>query len=167
VILLNIFYLHHNPKVAVKYMTNKHIVKMVLETAQILSTNFQYNWKKYRDPLLYKSTHPNHPSVVWARQSKANYKWTYDLFEALANEYTERYKRIHKSWFQLSDKLKKVPHYIPEGPFTEPPAVMPEEYICESSIESYKKYYINEKLKTKDDIERFNEWDKLVEKYWR
>jgi hypothetical protein len=90
---MNIFYLHPDPKTAAKMHCDKHCVKMVLETAQLLSTaHRELDGDELSDRRgLYKSTHRNHPSAVWARANRENYDWLVGLFKGLLEEYTARY----------------------------------------------------------------------------
>lgn len=93
---MNIFALDIDPKKAAKNHNNKHVVKMILETAQILSHNFSN--AGVRQEWMYKefTTWHQHPSVKWARQSVANMEWAITLGEELCVEYTHRYKKQHK-----------------------------------------------------------------------
>ena len=69
---MNIFYLHEDPKKAAEYQYNKHVVKMILESAQMLCTAHHLLDGPDAD-VPYKIAHKNHPSTVWARQSSQNY----------------------------------------------------------------------------------------------
>jgi hypothetical protein len=161
---MNIFFLDKNPKTCAKYHVNKHCVKMIVELSQILSTchrvldgtKIETKSVKGRkqtvyklscpisDPLLYKATHINHPSTVWARSSLANYLWTAHLLHELCTEYTYRYGKIHKC-----QKIGLVKHFvgniptnIETKPFTEPTCAMPTEYmVSNDSLTSYRNYY--------------------------
>lgn len=156
---MNIFYVDSNPIVAAKSLGDKHVVKMVLETAQILSTAHRVldgseyfvqgkkrRVRKYllldsREYLLYASTHVNHPSAVWVRQSAANYQWLYFHFIGLLDEYIFRYNKIHKCARLIPD-LRILPTNIKRTPFTDPPRAMPDEYIVSgSAVASYRNYY--------------------------
>ena len=66
-------------------MCDKHNVKMILESAQILSTAHRVlDGAEYADKFgLYKVAHKNHPSTVWTRSSHKNYLWHFDLFKAM------------------------------------------------------------------------------------
>ncbi len=161
---MNIFYLDHDVYKCAEMHNNKHTVKMILEYAQLLSTAHRFldgtqsvglsktgrKQTRYvlpdgRESVLYMSTHINHPSAVWVRQSDANYAWLYRLFGALMDEYTHRYGKIH-SCERLSQALSYRPKNIPVGPFTEPTPAMPDEVkIPGDSIASYRNYYINNK----------------------
>jgi hypothetical protein len=175
---MNIFYLHKDPNKAAEAMINKHVVKMILESAQLLctahrvldgkeviklsTTNRRLKRWEHPDPVLelelYKSTHINHPSAIWARESNANYMWLYDHFIALNNEYKKRYGKDHLSVIKLRDVLKSLPQNIPSGPLTEPTPAMPDQYKVEdNSLMSYHSYYIAEKLAlgTDEDRSRF------------
>lgn len=160
---MNIFYLDKNPKVAAEMHNNKHVVKMILETAQLLSTAHrvldgeQYidassgrrikRWKlnDYRELKMYKATHINHPSAIWVRQSKQNYNYLANMFYHLCKEYTYRYGKQHKCESML-DNLLEFPKNISDTAFTEPPQAMPE--YCKipgDSVQAYRTYYILEK----------------------
>lgn len=164
---MNIFYLHEDPVKSAEFMYNKHVVKMVVETAQILSTTHRIldgeefidltkngrRIKKWRmkdetlDKILYKSTHPNHPSVVWARESFDNYFWLYQHFIALGKQYTKRYNKEHLTITKLSDILYNAPNNINNKGLTKVPQFMNEKYFSDCSIDAYWNYYIGEKSK--------------------
>lgn len=155
---MNIFYLDSNPKIAAQAMTNKHVVKMILESAQLLSTaHHLIDGDQATDKdLLYKPTHHNHPSAVWVRQSALHYLWLYEHFMALCNEYTERYGKIHATFTKLAMPLANFPKNIVYVDFVQPPCAMPDQYkVSNDSVTSYRNYYIGEKLKLDSDINRF------------
>jgi len=75
---MNIFYLHHSPYIAAKVQYNKHVVKMILESAQMLCTaHHVYGNAEQKLNVPYKQAHLNHPSTIWTRQCRANYRWLY------------------------------------------------------------------------------------------
>ena len=97
---------------------------------------------------LYSTTHVNHPSAIWVRQSYANYVWLSKLLTALCEEYTYRYGKIHKVERDgLEEELMYPPNNIPVIlEFTEPTPAMPDEVkIAGDSLASYKNYYIKNK----------------------
>ena len=141
---MNIFYLDKSPKLSAKYHNDKHTIKMILESAQLLCTA-HILLDNNDNGLLYKATHKNHPSAVWVRQSKQNYLWLYELFVELSKEYTFRYNKVHKTYTKLKDILAVPPSNIPDTDFTEPPLCMPDECKLEDVIESYRNYYMTEK----------------------
>jgi len=142
---MNIFVLDKDPKVAAIQQFDKHVVKMVLESAQILCAAFPDGAAPY------KRTHYNHPSTVWARTCKPNYQWLLKHGLALAKEYTRRYEKTHKSqsvieWCAVGleeiDFLEKDLEVL--TPFAQ---AMPEEYKCDNAVDAYRSYYIGEKNK--------------------
>lgn len=143
---MNIFYLSEYADEAAEMHCDKHVVKMILETAQLLSTAHRVlDGDDYADRAgLYKITHTNHPSAVWVRQSEANYYWTLHLLWYLCAEYSKRYHKVHKT-ARLIDALAVVPDNIPDGDFTEPPQCMPDEYKHLDTVVAYRTYYQNEK----------------------
>ena len=140
---MNIFYLHSDPTVIPTVMYNKHVVKMILETAQLLCTTHHY----YGSDAPYKSTHVNHPSTVWARNNTANYRWLYDHFIALCLEYEDRYNKTHLSYTKCADALEHPPVGMPESDtISKMPSCMDDEYIIsDDPIINYRNYYINGK----------------------
>jgi hypothetical protein len=160
---MNIFYLDSNVTKCAEYHNDKHVVKMILEYAQLLSTAHRVlDGKEYIDASsgrkikrwrledtsleahLYKATHINHPSAVWVRQSNNNYNWLVCLFQSLLSEYTHRYGKIH-SCDRLVYWLRKPPVNIPVGHKTQPTPAMPDEYKVPDSVQSYRNYYLGAK----------------------
>jgi len=176
---MNIFYLDHNPKVCAEMHLDKHVVKMIIEYSQLMSTAHRVldgeeyydktangrkikRWRmddsKYESGLML-ACHVNHPSAVWTRQSKENYMWLNRMWNYLLLEYTHRYGKRHACADRM-DVLYAWPKNIPDAPFTEPPPAMPD--YCKvpgDSIVSYQKYYINEKV-------RFARWTKRESPIW-
>ena len=141
---MNIFYLDNNPVKAAQVQYNKHVVKMILESAQMLCTAHHHYDNGHNVP--YKKAHYNHPSTIWCRQNASQYMWLYDHMIALGKEYTKRYKKTHLTITKCAEVLKQLPPTIPETIFTEPPQCMPEDYKVEGdSLSAYWSYYEQEK----------------------
>lgn len=140
---MNIFFLDTDPIKAAQYQNDKHVVKMVLETAQLLSSVHYFCPSVYNPE--YKLTHKNHPCAKWARASVSNYVWLCRHGLALCGEYTHRYGKVHKSQRIIDDCFRYIPS-IEADDFTEPPQAMPDEYKRKSFVEAYRAYYIAEKL---------------------
>ena len=143
---MNIFYLHKDPREAAKLQYNKHVVKMILESAQMLCTAHHcYGDKWQKENVPYKQAHLNHPSTVWARRSKATYMWLFNHMMGLGYEYWLRYGKQHLSISKCSMFLSKPPVHIQGEEFVQPPQAMPDEYKDPCSIQAYWNYYIGEK----------------------
>ncbi len=138
---MNIFYLDRNPQIAARLHCDKHVVKMILESAQILSTVHHVSGSGTET--MYKPTHARHPCTIWAAESQANYQFLYDLFIALLGEYTHRYGKQHATG-RLVGELRRLPN-IPNIGFTEPAQAMPDEYKDPDSVRAYKRYYLGAK----------------------
>ena len=159
---MNIFYLHKDPIKAAQYQYNKHVVKMILESAQMLCTAHHHYAEKlgYDNSYIpYKKAHYNHPSTIWTRQNSRNYYWLYHHMLALGDEYTKRYNKTHLTITKCWDALQYCPVGMPlGGKFNQPPQAMPDEYKHEDSIIAYWQYYINDKAhiaaKTEKKYER-------------
>ena len=108
---MNIFYFDDSPVTSAASQPDKMLVKMPLETAQMLSTAHRVlDGDEYADANgLYKTAYKNHPCTIWARESSANYLWLYEHFIALGKEYTYRYGKEHASITKLAEPLSKVP----------------------------------------------------------
>lgn len=166
---MNIFYLSENPQIAAELHVDKHVVKMILESAQLLCTAHRILdgvktpcevvnksgklrkttryvlSNKNLDNVLYNATHMNHPCTIWVRESINNYMWLYELFVALCDEYTFRYGKIHKTDTLLRALLKKAPKNIPIQPLTPPAQAMPDQYKHADPVVAYRQYYIGAK----------------------
>mgnify|MGYP001327298768 CR=1 FL=1 len=144
---MNIFCSSPDPFESAKFLDNKRVVKMVLETCQLLSTAI--NLSGGQGP--YRSTHMNHPCSIWTRQSKHNYNWLVKHFDALLNEYTRRYGRVHKCRQYLRELYEGV-QFIPHGPFTPFPNCTTFKQV-DNVYEAYRLYlnekWQNDKLKPK------------------
>ena len=141
---MNIFFLHYKPKRCAKYHVDRHVVKMILETAQLLCTAIILISGKTKEELNLpcKQTHINHPCAKWARKNKENWLWLQQLGIELCKEYTFRYEKKHK----LEDAIinLQVPE-LPDEEFEFPPQAMPDEYKDEDTIQAYRNYYIHGK----------------------
>lgn len=141
---MNIFFISKDPVAAAMYMHDKHVLKMVVESTQILSNCHDQSTVKY------KRTHYNHPSCIWARSSKSNYSWLWLHAYALAKEYEYRYGREHKC-LSIILSLPKFEHDTHE--ITPPALAMPDEYKEHDPVSSYINYYkatkVNNKVWTK------------------
>lgn len=137
---MNRFVLHEDPKTAAKHHCDKHVVKMIIEEAQMLST--VHRMYGYEGDELYKATHAKHPCTVWASESRENYEWAYSLLTELCGEYTLRYNKIHKT-SRLLELLWSVPAGIPDVPMTPIPQAMPDDVKIDGEpIKAYRNYYI-------------------------
>lgn len=210
---MNIFALDRDPYTAASYHCDKHVVKMLVEYAQLLSTAHRQldgtphhlEWenrviltsendrvlsditsKKHKCILTldgetpyvdyetastvdgnntstttkgyvnllnrqcYNSTHHNHPSAVWTRQTDANYHWLVQLFDGVLREYEKRYQKKH-----ATEKLKQffltAPKNIKQGGMTPFALAMPDQYKVDDEVLSYQNYYIGDKI-------RFAKW---------
>jgi len=137
---MNIFALDEKPEKAVKMYLDSHVVKQILETAQMLSAAHRIFGSN--DDVFYKLTHKNHPCTKWIRENSANYFWGFRLFDALCTEYTYRYNKIHLSETKLYGVLSFEPKLIPiSNTITPFPQAMPLEFRSDNSIEAYRNYY--------------------------
>ncbi len=160
---MNIFILDNDPVIAAQMQCDKHVVKMIVESAQMLSTvhrmldgkmerrlsksgkvRVQY-WKLKddREDVLYKACHFNHPSTIWTRESMHNYRWHYKHFVALCDEYTHRYGKVHATDKKLRKALERLPDNIPVKKMTPFRLAMKSNPECmfEDPIKSYRAFY--------------------------
>jgi len=160
---MNIFYLDKDPKICASYHCDKHVLKMIIEYAQLLSTTHRlldgiegrgssksgktqvrvWTLDHKRDNLIYKASHVNHPSNIWVRSSSEHYEWLWKLWHYLCGEYTHRYGKVHLTWKKLRGELSDLPKNIDKNVgFQEPPQCMPED--CQrddDSITAYRSFY--------------------------
>lgn len=181
---MNIFILHKDPAVAAQMQCDKHVPKMVVESAQMLSTAHRIldgtvqigpsksgkrmvkHYRLFDDPemdqILYKAVHYKHPCTVWTMESSDNYMWHWKHFEALCEEFSYRFGKTHKS-SMLKSPLWTLPNNIPKTGMTPFKLAMQSNPECmfKDPVKSYRAFY-----HTKQD--RFKmAWEKTRAKpYW-
>jgi len=168
---MNIFYLSDSPSLCAQMHNDKHVVKMIVEYAQLLSSAHRivdgvesiglsksgrkqklYVLPDDREQVLYKATHANHPSAKWARHCESNYSWLFEMWSYLLDEYTFRYKK-HHACERLLPQLALPPNGIStEYKFSAPWRAMPDQYKAlrsepDYTVKSYRDYYLGEKVK--------------------
>ena len=135
---MNIFKLDKSPVVSARYACDKHVVKMILESAQMLCSVHP------QGDAPYKRSHYNHPCTKWVRESQRNYEWLLLHAYALCDEYTLRYKKVHKTE-KVIERCDNNRPDLPSVKLTQQPSCMPDYCKVESVVESYRNYYNNEK----------------------
>lgn len=152
---MNIFVLDSNIKKCAQFHCDQHVVKMILESVQILCTVL--NKKGYSTP--YKSTHMKHPCVLWVEESYDNFLWLSQLATALNDEYKYRYeKNINHKSMQALAKIKHI-EYESKG-LTEFAQAMPDQYkVANDAVTAYRSFYLGEKM-------NFAKWSHCELPYW-
>jgi len=165
---MNIFIVHEDPVIAAQMLCDQHVVKMVTESVQMLSTCHRvldgvmskqpsnsgkrmvprYKLDDGRDKILYHAVHFQHPCNIWIREDIGNYSWLFTHTYALSQEYTMRYKKTHACQ-SIIDYLATV------GPPCNMPVThtrtqdfvqaMPEEYKDKDPVVAYRNFYIGSK----------------------
>ena len=148
---MNIFVLDADPFVAAQMMCDKHVVKMILEGCQMLSTVHSLDVVQDNKPKLYKPCFHNHPCTIWARASKSNYYWLANHTYELTNEYTSRYGKVHKSTSMAQWFTHNPPSNLPNTICTKFAQAMPEVYKNTDAVKAYRAYYVGDKR-------RFAKW---------
>lgn len=149
---MNIFVLDNDPIAAARQQCDKHVVKMVLESAQLLCSAHP------KDAAPYKRAYLKHPCTLWTSQSVENYEWLCVHALALAIEYRNRYKKTHKSEEVIKWCRDNIPN-IPSIGFTPQPKCMPDKYKVSSVVQSYRNYYNGDKS-------RFARWSRTETPLW-
>ena len=133
-----------DPNVCAEWHCDRHVVKMILETCQLLCTTWcvlDPDGREFVSP--YKKTHVNHPCAKWVRASAANYEWLVALGRALCAEYTHRYWKVHKCKPILDALSDHIPSSLSRtAGFTTPPMAMPDQYKVDVDVvAAYRNYY--------------------------
>ena len=156
---MNIFILDTDPVQSAKWLCDKHVVKMVIETAQLLSSA---HWK-LGSKAPYKPTHSNHPCAVWARSSLQNYQWLVTHGLSIADEFEARYGKVHKTKDVLLWLRDNLPPTIPSKGLTPFAVAIKPEYQSQSDktdvVSLYRTYY-------KLDKARFATWKRSKPAWW-
>lgn len=139
---MNVFILDESPEVNVKSYIDKHVVKMITEHVQLLSTTLHFVGK----PAPYRSTHINHPAAKWTRLSASNFSYLWNLTDLLGQEYTYRYGKAHMSHLKLLDFIPNKLNDLDDLGLT--PFVNCTPYKEEIDVvKAYRMFYNNEKSK--------------------
>ena len=146
---MNIFILDENKSKCAEYHCDKHIVKMPLELAQMVSF-LHYDKTIYQnsnvDVMRFSKTHDKHPCTIWLKQSLSNLVYGCELGIELVNEYRYRYNSIkhERSLRVFYDTLENLPEIKDNGltPFA---LAMPQQYQSQNAVDSYRLYYKFEK----------------------
>ena len=152
---MNIFVLDKNISKCAKYHCDQHVIKMILESVQIMCTAL--NKKGFNTP--YKSTHVKHPCVLWVEESYDNFLWLSKLAFALNEEYKYRYYKTenHRSIPVLNEIVHQK---FDSTGLTEFAQAMPDEYkIPGDAVTAYRKFYLGEKMS-------FANWTRRRVPYW-
>jgi len=138
---MNIFFLHKDPQWAANALCDKHVPKMLLESAQMLSTAVQENVGERLEDL-YKPAYPKHPMTKWVGSTFSNFQWTLENAVFISQEYCKRFNKLHKS-SRILNVIYDNQYYkeIPDERFTTPPQCMPDEYKDDDYVTAYRKYY--------------------------
>lgn len=185
---MNIFALSRDPSECAVYHVDRHVIKMPIEYAQLLSTAHRMldgkleervqpsnRTKKFmllqgeelilqdkwviQNQQCYLNTHVNHPCAIWARATKQNYMWLFSLFAAISREFEYRYGKPHKSWETLNKFLSNAPQHIPDGDLQEFAQAMPDCFRESDSVVAYRNYVFFDK-------ERMLKWKKRKIPTW-
>lgn len=184
---MNIFMVDDCPVKAAQALVDKHVIKMILESAQLLSTahrildgketiiegwvdEFGVKHKKSkhwilndsRDDILYRATHINHPSAIWVRNSVENYNWLVDHLFALGDEYRYRYEKpkAHASIIKMGYELQSPPYNLKEWDWTPMPCCMPDCYkTSDNPVINYRNYIRGAKSE-------LHSWKKRDKPHW-
>lgn len=185
---MNIFILSDHPVEAAQLQCDKHVVKMIVESAQMLSTvhrmldgelkrgpsksgkTLSKHWilPDSRDSIMYKAVHMGHPCTVWSTINTGNYWWHYVHFTALCDEYTHRYGKVHSTDTLLRKALANYPKNLPTNYRTQFPLAMGSNPECmhpNDPVRSYREFYQTkqERFKMSWTKREIPEWFKVKE----
>jgi Pyrimidine dimer DNA glycosylase len=134
---MQIFYLDSDPEQCAQYHCNKHVVKQIVESCQLLSTTVRLLGHDYG----YKACYVNHPMRKWVGESSLNFTWLLQMSLELCKEYTFRYGKTHKTFYVLDNM--PIPLSKMRLDSTPIPLCMPDDCkIVSNPVESYRKYYL-------------------------
>ena len=139
-------------------MVDKHVVKMPVESLQMISTCLHL--RGFNAP--YRMSFAYHPCTIWARESSQNMEWLVEHTYALCKEYTIRYGKTHqveRTMKMYHDTIQELIDYLPDEGLTPFAQAMPDMYKCDNACEAYQKYYLGEKW-------YFAEWKTQRPDWW-
>jgi hypothetical protein len=144
---MNIFVVDEDPVLAAGMLPDKHIVKMPLETAQMLAIIYSPHYHDIAplfkaDGTVYntkKGAFKNHPCTKWAAATKHNIAWLIEHGLALCHEYTYRYGKVHacQNTIEMANIYWSGACSNKHSPFVR---AMPDEYKLDTSIDTVTAY---------------------------
>ena len=151
---MNIFVLHTEPDKAARQMCDKHVPKMIVESAQMMASavrrygatdeQFIEHGILTKAGKPYRGGYKNHPCTIWAGNTSSNFAWLALHGLGLCAEYTKRFGKIHACESAIKHMIRMVDK-IPAG-ITEPFALaMDDEYKQENAVEAYRNYYFSKR----------------------
>lgn len=166
---MNLFYLDEDLDKCAEYHIDKHVGKMQLEAAQLMTSTLwvdKYlgfiprkltseelgiiNDAKRNEPSIndrvftrYLPTHINHPCAIWARSSLEHHYWIINYINALNEETMWRGNKSHASCAEANRMPE--PGQLPNKGWYKPALAMPDQYKFDDPVEAYRSYYIQEK----------------------
>lgn len=158
---MNVFVLDANPKLAAQFHHDIHVRKMIVETGQLLCTAMNLLGGNG----VYKTTHQNHPSSIFTRNSKENFEWVLELGVALCEEFEYRFEKIHKTKSVILDcKYNYLSLSFPNINLTPFAQAMPEEFKNNNPVVAYRNYYQTKKFMKNGKI--MDIYTKRERPYW-
>ena len=157
---MNVFVTEPCPYESARVLPDKHIVKMPLETCQMLSmvySKWYFDWGQLtkKDGTPYKTekgAFKGHPCTIWAAENIYNTAWLVAHGFGLAKEYYERYGKAHTCLEPLVEARQifekrsgeNIAIYCKAKDF---PRAMPEKWKYDDSIDTFTAYkrYISSK----------------------
>ncbi len=146
---MNIFVTDPSPTLSAQQLPDKHIVKMPLETCQMLSIGCYEKWghgygdlhrldgQPYKTE---KGAFRNHPCTIWANESTANAWWLLAHGLAMCVEYTHRYGKTHS----CEPTLMEATELIPSAEYPYKPTTFafagPDQFKYDQTIDIFTKY---------------------------
>ena len=150
---MNIFVTDSSPVKSAQVLPDKHIVKMPLETCQMLSIVASDKWGHgfgvlpKVDGTPYKTdkgAFRNHPCTAWANSFVTNWQWLLAHGFALCDEYAARYGKVHTCHHTLLAAKEILPTGDPTGRSGKGPTpfarAMPNEFKFDTSIDTFTAY---------------------------
>jgi len=143
---MNIFVLDKDPYASARMMCDKHIPKMVVESAQMMASALRRHGATDEDmPLTksgtpYKGGYQHHPCTVWAGETQDNFDWLADHAYRLLSEYWKRFGKEHACTIPIIH-MYNMELDLPEGELTPFAQAMPDEFKHEDAVKAYRTYY--------------------------
>ena len=153
---MNIFVLDKDVNNCAKYLCDIHLNKMVVEHTQMLTNCYSkeslLTGPKTQSGNIRKYSHYNHPASIWTRQTLGNFKWLWNYTEAMIDErmirgFSDHFCKVFTDW--VYDRKPDNIVNIDSEELTPFYLAVPEQYKQKDPVESYRQYYINDKVYNK------------------
>lgn len=154
---MNIFFLSEDPKLSAQYLCNQHVVKMSLESCQMISTYMSIKHPDIVNTALMKPSYVNHPCNLWLLEEEKNIVWLLSHLSGLLTECQYRGFKVNRRFEAILWCVTQQMTSLAYDDTVEPVLCMPDEFkVHATPVKCYRAYYQHKALTFKRPMKYTN-----------